>query len=40
MKVAVIGGGAMGTVFGAAFASAGLETTIVDVERMSSARSR
>lgn len=33
MKVAVIGGGAMGTVFGAAFATAGFETTIVDVRQ-------
>jgi 2-dehydropantoate 2-reductase len=31
LKVAVIGGGAMGTVFGAGFASAGFETTVVDV---------
>jgi 2-dehydropantoate 2-reductase len=30
-KVAVVGGGAMGTVFGAALAEAGFETTIVDV---------
>jgi 2-dehydropantoate 2-reductase len=30
-KVAIIGGGAMGTVFGSAFANAGFETTIVDV---------
>ena len=30
-KIAVIGGGAMGTVFGSAFADAGFETTIVDV---------
>ena len=31
MKVAVIGGGAMGTIFGAGFASAGFDTTMVDV---------
>ena len=31
-KVAVVGGGAMGTVFGSALAEAGYETTIVDVQ--------
>jgi 2-dehydropantoate 2-reductase len=31
-KVAVVGGGAMGTVFGSALAEAGYETTVVDVQ--------
>lgn len=33
MRVAIVGAGAMGSIFGAAFARAGLDTTLVDTDR-------